>query len=112
MNLCVLREEFSNSRNQMFISITLFTMDKSTLSYSSIMGIKKATHLSSDQYSWLGSIFSLGYLFANFPCALIIQKVPLSKWIVVTMSIWGVILACMAAGKSFGSLFAIRLLLG
>jgi len=96
----------------MFFAITLFTLDKSTLSYSSIMGIQKAAHLTSDQYSWLGSIFSLGYLVANFPCALIIQKFPLSKWVVITMTIWGIILATMAAGKNFGGLFAIRLLLG
>ncbi|CZR62693.1 related to permease of the major facilitator superfamily [Phialocephala subalpina] len=96
----------------MFIAIALFTLDKSTLSYSSIMGIKKDAHLNSNEYSWLGSIFSLGYLFANVPCALIIQKVPLSKWVVMTMSIWGALLACMAACKNYGGLFTIRLLLG
>ncbi|RDW84470.1 hypothetical protein BP6252_02060 [Coleophoma cylindrospora] len=96
----------------MFIAITLFTLDKSTLSYSSIMGINKDDHLTSNEYSWLGSIFSLGYLFANIPCAIIIQKVPLSKWIVVTMSIWGIMLATMAACKNYGGLFAVRLLLG
>jgi MFS transporter, ACS family, allantoate permease len=86
----------------MFIATMLFTLDKSTLSYSSIMGIQKDAHLTSNQYSWLGSIFSLGYLFANIPCALIIQKVPLSKWLVVTMSIWGVLLALMAVAKNHG----------
>lgn len=96
----------------MFIAITLFTLDKSTLGYSAIMGISEDAHLTSDQYSWLGSIFSLGYLFANIPCALIIQKVSLSKWIVMTMSIWGVLLAVMAACFSFGPLFALRILLG
>jgi ACS family allantoate permease-like MFS transporter len=96
----------------MFVAITLFTLDKSTLSYSSIMGIKQDDHLTSNEYSWLGSIFSLGYLFANFPCALIIQKVPLSKWVVITMSIWGIMLALMAVCKNWGGLFAVRLLLG
>lgn len=90
----------------------VFTIDKSTLSYSSIMGIQEETHLTDDQYSWLGSIFSLGYLVSNIPCAFIIQKVALSKWVVITMSLWGVVLACMAAAPSFGSLFAIRLILG
>ena len=90
----------------------MFSFDKATLSYSSVMGIQKDAHLTSDQYAWLGSIFSLGYLFANVPCALIIQKMPLSKWIVITMTIWGLILAMMAVGKNFGGLFAIRLLLG
>ncbi|KAH8807654.1 permease of the major facilitator superfamily [Xylogone sp. PMI_703] len=96
----------------MFFAILLFSLDKLTLSYSSVMGIQKSRNLTSDQYSWLGSIFSLGYLVANIPCAVIIQKVPLSKWIVFTMSIWGTILCMMAVGPSFGSLFAVRLLLG
>lgn len=90
----------------------LFSFDKSTLSYSSVMGIRKDTHLSSSEYAWLGSIFSLGYLVSNLPCAIMIQKAPLSKWIVIMMSIWGVILALMAVGHNFGQLFAIRLLLG
>lgn len=97
---------------QMCVAMTLFTFDKATLSYSSVMGIVRDVGLSSDQYAWLGSIFSLGYLFSNIPCAFIIQKVPLSKWVVFTMSIWGMLLALMAAGRSYGSLFAIRLLLG
>ncbi len=90
----------------------LFSFDKSTLSYSSVMGIRDDAHLSSGEYAWLGSIFSLGYLVSNLPCAIMIQKAPLSKWIVVMMSIWGVILALMAVGRNFGQLFAIRLLLG
>lgn len=76
------------------------------------MGIQKDTHLTSDQYSWLGSIFSLGYLVSNIPCAFIIQKVALSKWVVATMSLWAIVLACMAAAPNYGSLFAIRLILG
>ncbi|KUL82429.1 hypothetical protein ZTR_11203 [Talaromyces verruculosus] len=76
----------------MMAAITLFTMDKATLSYSSIMGIQHDAHLTQNEYSWLG--------------------IPLSKWVVITMSIWGVLLASMAAGKNYGSLFAIRLLLG
>jgi len=78
---------------QMFVAMLLFNVDKATLSYSSVMGLQEDTHLTMDQYAWLGSIFSLGYLFADFPCAFIIQKVPLSKWVVTTMSIWGFILA-------------------
>ncbi|KAJ4155413.1 hypothetical protein LMH87_000656 [Akanthomyces muscarius] len=96
----------------MFTAVMLFSFDKSTLSYSSVMGIRDDAHLSSGEYAWLGSIFSLGYLVSNLPCAIMIQKAPLSKWIVVMMSIWGVILALMAVGRNFGQLFAIRLLLG
>ncbi|TQV95462.1 MFS allantoate transporter [Cordyceps javanica] len=96
----------------MFTAILLFSFDKATFGYSSVMGIRRDAHLSSGEYAWLGSIFSLGYLVSNLPCAIMIQKAPLSKWIVVMMSIWGVILALMSMGRNFGELFAIRLLLG
>ena len=96
----------------MFTAILLFTFDKKTLSFSSVMGIQGDVHLSSNEYAWLGSIFSLGYLVSNFPSAVMIQKVPLSKWIVAMMTIWGIVLAMMAVGRNFGQLFAIRLLLG
>lgn len=37
--------------------------DKSSLNYSSLMGIKEDAHLTGYQYSWLGSIFYAGYIF-------------------------------------------------
>jgi hypothetical protein len=36
--------------------------DKSALNYSAVLGIKDDTHLTGSQFSWLGSIFYLGYL--------------------------------------------------
>lgn len=36
--------------------------DKSALNYSAVLGIKEDTNLSGNQFSWLGSIFYLGYL--------------------------------------------------
>jgi len=35
-------------------------LDKTTLSYASIMGLKKDTHLVGDDYQWLGSMFYFG----------------------------------------------------
>jgi ACS family allantoate permease-like MFS transporter len=37
--------------------------DKSSLNYSSLMGIKTDDNLSGAQYSWVGSIFYAGYIF-------------------------------------------------
>ena len=55
--------------------------DKSSLNYSSLMGIKADTHLTGYQYSWLGSIFYAGYIFweyANSPSRLpIVTKLSL-----------------------------------
>ena len=40
--------------------------DKSSLNYSSLMGIKTDNHLDGYQYSWLGSIFYAGYIFWEY----------------------------------------------
>lgn len=34
----------------------LMLVDKNSISYANIMGIKEETHLSASQYSWLGSL--------------------------------------------------------
>ena len=40
-------------------------IDKTTLSYASVMGIKTDTHLVGDQYSLLGTMFYIGYLVSH-----------------------------------------------
>ena len=35
-------------------------LDKTTLSYASVMGITKDIHLTKDEYNWLGSLFYFG----------------------------------------------------
>jgi len=47
-------------------------LDKTTLSYASVMGMTSAQSkggigLEGDQYSWLGSMFYFGYLAWEYP---------------------------------------------
>ena len=37
-------------------------LDKTTLSYASVMGLQKDIHLRGAEYQWLGSMFYVGYL--------------------------------------------------
>jgi MFS family permease len=87
-------------------------MDKATLASSSILGILEATHLTANQYNWLGTIFYLGYLAFEFPQNLALQRFPVGKWMSLNILIWGVALCCHAACKNFAGLFAVRLVLG
>ncbi|KAM3088698.1 Allantoate permease [Clarireedia jacksonii] len=60
-------------------------LDKSSLNYSSVLGIQKDTHLVGQQYSWLSSVFYFGYLVANYPASLGFVKLPLAKFLSVSM---------------------------
>jgi MFS transporter, ACS family, allantoate permease len=81
------------------------------------------------QYSWVSSAFYFGYLVATYPASLCFVKLPLGKFLASSMYVnglfqktlvtltlhrvvWAVILACHGAVTNFGSLSAIRVLLG
>ncbi|KAI5206927.1 MFS general substrate transporter [Aureobasidium subglaciale] len=51
-----------------------YYVDKTTLSYAAIFGIKKDLDLSGDEYSWLSSIFYFGWLIWAIPSNLIMQR--------------------------------------
>lgn len=40
----------------LLVVYTLMLVDKNSISYANVMGIKEDTHLSASNYSWLGSI--------------------------------------------------------
>ncbi|ODM20573.1 hypothetical protein SI65_03626 [Aspergillus cristatus] len=53
-------------------------LDKTTLSYASVMGIKDDLNLVGDQYQWLGSFFYFGYLAWEYPTNVLLQRLPLA----------------------------------
>ncbi|KAI8149504.1 major facilitator superfamily domain-containing protein [Fennellomyces sp. T-0311] len=91
--------------------IPLF-VDKSTLSYAAVMGIYEDTGITGSQFSWLGSIFYVGYLAFQIPNNYLMQRLPLSKYLGAILVVWGIGLACTALGKNFAQLAGLRFLLG
>ncbi|KAG2078464.1 MFS general substrate transporter [Suillus decipiens] len=87
-------------------------MDKTTLSYASILGIQQATNLTTNEYNWLGTVFYLSYLVLEFPQNLALQRFPVGKWMSINIFVWAVALTCHAACKNFTGLLVVRLLLG
>jgi len=87
-------------------------MDKTTLGSSAILGIRQATHLTANQYNWLGTIFYLSYLAFEYPQNLALQRFPVGKWMSINIFIWGITLCCHAACTNFAGLFAVRFILG
>lgn len=87
-------------------------LDKSSLSYVSIFGIMEDAHLKSLEYSWLGSILYLAQLIFQPLAAFLLVKLPTGKVIGTAVICWGACAAIMAACTNFGSLLALRFLLG
>ena len=73
--------------------------------------MKADAHLGSN-YSWLGSIFYFGYLIAEYPSALLIQRLPNGKFLAACFLSWAIIMLCMAATHNFAGLAVCRFFMG
>lgn len=86
--------------------------DKITLGQSAVLGLIPATHLNTNQFNWLGTIFYLSFLVFQYPQNLALQRFPVGKWMSINIFVWSIALSCHAACHSFGELFALRFIMG
>ena len=87
-------------------------LDKTTLSYASIMGLETDINLKGADYPWLGSMFYFGYIAAEYPTSRFLQRLPIGKYSAGCVIAWGLVLSCFAAVQNFGGAVAIRFMLG
>ncbi|KAF8532014.1 major facilitator superfamily domain-containing protein [Gautieria morchelliformis] len=96
----------------MCIVYCLQSMDKQGLNYSNIFGFQKSLHLIGQQYSWVASIFYFGYLVSQYPLAWLMQRLPMGKFLGVTVFLWSVVLMSTAGCKDFTGAMINRFVLG
>ncbi|KAK8020440.1 MFS general substrate transporter [Apiospora arundinis] len=87
-------------------------LDKTTVSYASVMGLKTDINLVGQDYSWIGSMFYFGYLFWEYPTNRLLQRLPLAKYSAFNVIMWGLTLCCMAAVENFAGAMTVRFFLG
>lgn len=96
----------------MFITSILQFLDKTALNYANLFGIRTDLNLTGNQYSWLASIFYLGYLVAQFPATYIFTRFSTGKILGVCTVFWGITVLAFTWSKSFAGAAACRFLLG
>jgi hypothetical protein len=87
-------------------------MDKTILSSAAVFGLEDDNHLVGKQYSWARSIFYFRYHFFKYSTTILIQRLPVGKYLSGVSLLWGIIVASTAACSSFGGLATCRFLLG
>ncbi|KAH9819349.1 allantoate permease [Teratosphaeria destructans] len=93
-------------------SIIIAAVDKVVISNAAIYGMKTDTHLSGNEYSWVGSIFYFGYLIFEYPAGYILQKLPVARVFAATSLAWAILMMCTATTSDFGGLATCRFLMG
>lgn len=88
-------------------------MDRSTLGYSAIMGIREDIGpMVGTMYSWLTTAFYIAYLFWAFPGSWTLQRFPLTKMVCLYVFLWGFDLAMHAAVFNYAGIMVCRIFLG
>ncbi|KAM0440431.1 hypothetical protein ACHAQK_005838 [Fusarium lateritium] len=96
----------------LFITYMFNFMDKVILSSAAVFGLREDTHLQGQQYSWVGSVFYLGYLLWTYPTSILVARLPTGKYLTANTLFWGSVVALTAACYDFSSLLVVRFLLG
>lgn len=65
----------------------LQSIDKSTLGYAAVFNLQTDTGLVGTQYSWLASLFYVGYFVWEYPTNMLLQKLPVGRFMAGTVSI-------------------------
>ncbi|KAF5985008.1 DAL5-Allantoate ureidosuccinate permease [Fusarium coicis] len=90
----------------------LQSIDKNTISYAAVFGLREDLNLKGDEFSWTGGIFYLGYLIWEFPTSMFLQRFPINYFMSGTVIAWGTVLMAHGAVNNFTTLIVVRVLLG
>ncbi|KAL4808353.1 major facilitator superfamily domain-containing protein [Aspergillus unguis] len=96
----------------LIISYGLQYLDKTSLSYSAILGLRTDLNLQGQEYSWASGIFYIGYLAASYPISLGFVRFPLGRYLSVLIFLWGVVLTLHACAQNYAGLMILRVFLG
>jgi MFS family permease len=94
------------------VCYAFFYIDKTTLSYAAIFGIREDLGLKGTDYNWLSSVFYFGFLAWALPTNFLMQRLPLAKYLGANIFLWGVLLMAQAAAHNFTTLAVLRALSG
>ncbi|KAH7194891.1 major facilitator superfamily domain-containing protein [Fusarium oxysporum] len=87
-------------------------LDKQSITYAAIFGLRSDLNLTGEEYSWCVSVFYLGQLLSNWPAAYLLGRLPLKTFIGCTIVVWGVACVCVGLPHNFGGMMAARFFLG
>ncbi|KAJ5725378.1 uncharacterized protein N7483_006735 [Penicillium malachiteum] len=87
-------------------------MDKLAISQATLLNLRADLHLVGKDYTWCSAVFYFGYLAWSWPTSYLIVRLPLGKYLAVSVFIWGGILMCHAACQNYAGLVTCRFFLG
>ncbi|KAJ5883275.1 uncharacterized protein N7473_010161 [Penicillium subrubescens] len=96
----------------LYVTYVIQFLDKLSLNYASAYSLIPDLGLEGQRYSWVAAIFNFGYLFWAIPANLLIQKLPVAKYMGGMLLMWSVIVIAHVGAKNYAGILILRFLLG
>ncbi|GLB06456.1 hypothetical protein AtubIFM57258_001764 [Aspergillus tubingensis] len=96
----------------LLLTATLGAVDKVALSTAAIYGLEKDLHLVGQQYSWAGSILSIGAIIGMCPSSFLVQRLPSAKYLSSCSLGWSCLALLIPASRNWNGLMALRFFMG
>lgn len=87
-------------------------IDRNNIGNAKIAGMDSHVGLHGDEFNWIASCFFFTYIFCEIPSNIMLKRVGARIWLPSLAICWSILVGCMAAAKSYGSLVAVRVLMG
>ncbi|KAJ1663738.1 hypothetical protein IW140_004660 [Coemansia sp. RSA 1813] len=87
-------------------------IDRNNIGNAKVAGMDTHLGLHGSQFNWVVSAFFFTYIFCEVPSNMMLKKVGPRLWIPFIAVCWSVLVGCLAAAKSYGTLVVVRVLMG
>ncbi|BCS26304.1 putative MFS allantoate transporter [Aspergillus puulaauensis] len=96
----------------LYLTYCVQFLDKLSLNYASAYTLIPDLGLEGQRYSWVAAIFNFGYLAFAIPSNLLIQRLPLAKYMGSVLLIWAGLVIAHIGAKNYAGMLVLRFILG
>ncbi|KAL2845740.1 major facilitator superfamily domain-containing protein [Aspergillus pseudoustus] len=96
----------------LYLTYCIQFLDKLSLNYASAYTLIPDLGLEGQRYSWVAAIFNFGYLAFAIPSNLLIQQLPLGKYMGTVLLIWAGLVVAHVGAKNYAGMLVLRFILG
>ncbi|VDB90095.1 unnamed protein product [Peniophora sp. CBMAI 1063] len=87
-------------------------IDRTNIGNAGIAGLKTDAHLKGDQFNITLAVFYASYVVVELPSNWVLKRIRANRWLSLLVFVWGTVTTLMGLVDSFGSLAAVRVVLG
>jgi hypothetical protein len=87
-------------------------LDQANISNAYVSGMKEALHMEGSQLTYMGNVFTAGYVIGQLPAVILATKIRPSILVSTMEVLWAVFTFCCASVKTVPQLYAMRFLVG